>query len=278
MMKFVFLMTLGSATVLAVPASAADTLPAEPNVETVFQRLYNFDFSASQEAGRAYTAKQSQDPLGHASLALSYVFSEMNRLQVFNKDMFKEEKISGDQAKQIGKQAKAAFEAELALTKSTGAEALKKNPKDTNAILALMIATGAERDFAALVEKRLKDSYFAAKASQEYALQLQAIDPNLEDAWFTRGFSEYMVGSVPIVIRWLMKMEQVSGDKKKGLEFMDKSARKGRYLKPFAQMMLASIYQKDKRYAQSRELLEAFAKEYPDNQDVRKELENLKKK
>lgn len=277
MKYFVLLMTLLAPARLVTGCFAADTLTSEPNVEAVFQRLYNFDFSASHAAGRAYTAKQTQDPMGHASLALSYVFSEMNRLQVFNKDMFKEEKISGEQAKQIGKEAKAAFETELALTKSTAAEALKKNPKDTNAILALMIATGAERDFAALVEKRLKDSYFAAKASQEYALQLQAIDPNLEDAWFTRGFSEYMVGSVPFVIRWLMKIDQVSGDKKKGLEFMEKSARKGRYLKPFAQMMLASIYQKDKRYPQSREFLEAFANDYPENRDVRRELENLKK-
>lgn len=262
---------------LASSVLVADTT-AEPSVDVAFRRLYNFDFAASQTAARAYAAKQAQDPMGHATLAVSYLFSEMNRLQVFNKEMFKEEKISGELAKQIGKEAKSDFEAALALTKSSAGEALKKNGKDTNAILALLIATGAERDFAALVEKRLKDSYFAAKASQEYALQLQAIDPSLEDAWFTRGFSEYMVGSVPFVIRWLMKMDQVTGDKKKGLEFMEKCARKGRYLKPFAQMMLASIYQKDKRYQQSQEFLEAFAADYPENPKVRKELEKLKKK
>jgi hypothetical protein len=144
-------------------------------------------------------------------------------------------------------------------------------------LLALLIATGAERDFSALVEKRYKDSYYAAKASQEYALRLQAIDPKIGDAWFTRGFSEYLVGSVPFVIRWLMKIDQVSGDKKKGIELMTKCAQEGRYLKPFAQMMVASIYQKDKKFKECRQLLEAFAADHPENEVVRMELAKLPK-
>ncbi|MCX6610282.1 MAG: hypothetical protein NTW74_05460 [Acidobacteria bacterium] len=237
---------------------------AEVSVERAFNRLYSFQFEESLSTARAYSAKNAGDPMGYASLAATYLFSEMNRLQVFNKDMFKEEKVQGERAKQIGVEAKRSFEDALNRAKSTGAEALKKNDKDTNALLALLIATGAERDFSALVEKRYKDSYYAAKASQEYALRLQAIDPNLQDAWFTRGFSEYLI-------------EQATGDKKKGLELMEKCARDGKYLKPFAQMMLASIYQKDKRLKESRQLLEAFAADHPDNQVVRAELAKMPK-
>jgi hypothetical protein len=250
---------------------------SEISVERAFNRLYSFQFEESLSTARAYSAKNASDPMGYASLSAAYLFSEMNRLQVFSKDMFKEEKVKGERAKQIGAEAKRNFEDALNRAKSTGAEALKKNDKDTNALLALLIATGAERDFSALVEKRYKDSYYAAKASQEYALRLQAIDPSLHDAWFTRGFSEYLIGSVPFVVRWLMKIEQASGDKKKGLELMEKCARDGKYLKPFAQMMLASIYQKDKRLKESRSLLEAFAADHPDNQVVRTELAKMPK-
>lgn len=258
---------------IALNCSAA----TDPSIDLVFNRLYSFQFEESQSTARSYAQKNSADPMGYASLSAAYLFSEMNRLQVFNKDMFKEEKISGEQAKRIGAEAKQGFEDALARTKSTANDALKKNDKDTNALLALVIATGAERDFAALVEKRLKDSYYAAKASQEYALKLQAIDPTIQDAWFTRGFSEYLVGSVPFVIRWLMKIDQVDGDRKKGVELMEKCARGGRYLKPFAQMMLATIYQKDKRMKESRQMLEAFAADHPDNQVVRNELAKMPK-
>jgi hypothetical protein len=257
--------------------AAAANLLAEPTVEDVFQKLYSFDFAGSQSSARSYSEKNSADPMGYASLAASYLFSEMNRLEVFNKDMFKEEKVSGEQAKRIGREAKVAFEDALNKAKNAGEAALQKNPQDTKALLALMIATGAERDFAALVEKRYKDSYYAAKASQEYALRLQKIDGTLQDAWFTRGFSEYLVASVPFVIRWLMKMDQVEGKKERGVEFMAKAAASGNYLKPFAQMMLATIYQKDKKFKECRQMLEAFAAQHPGNLTVKRELEKLPK-
>lgn len=264
--------------VFFVGALAAMSLMAqEPSIERAFNRLYSFQFEESQNVARAFTQKNPNDPLGYAALSASYLFSEMNRLQVFNKDMFKEEKVKGEQAKRIGAEAKRSFEDALNRAKNSGAEALKKNEKDTNALLALLIATGAERDFAALVEKRYKDSYYAAKASQEYALRLQAIDPSLSDAWFTRGFSEYLIASVPFVIRWLMKIDQATGDKKKGVELMEKCAREGKHLKPFAQMMLASIYQKDKRMKECRAMLEAFAADHPDNQVIRQEIARLPK-
>ncbi len=256
---------------------AAPLWATEANVETAFRKLYNFDFAGSQAEARSYSARQPNDPLGHATLAAAYLFSEMNRLQVFSKDMFEEEKVAGEQAKRIGQEAKAGFEEALRKTKTTAEAALGRNGKDTNALLALVIATGAERDFAALVEKRLKDSYYAAKASQEYALRLQQADAKVMDAWFTRGFSEYLVGSVPFFLRWLMKIEEVTGDKKKGVSYMEKCAREGKYLKPFAQMMLATIYQKEKRWKETRQMLELFAAEYPENPTVKKELEKLPK-
>lgn len=249
----------------------------EPTIERAFERLYSFQFEESQRVARAYAASRPTDPMGHATLAASIVFSEMNRLQVFSKDMFKEEKQKGEQAKKIGEEARKQFEDALNRAKYAGAEALKHNDRDTNALLGLLIATGAERDFAALIEKRYKDSYYAAKTSQEYALKLQSIDPSIGDAWFTRGFSEYLVGSVPFVVRWLMKIDQVTGDKKKGIELMEQCAREGRYLKPFAQMMLASIYQKDKRMKECRVMLEAFAAAYPENKVIREELAKMPK-
>lgn len=63
-----------------------------------------------------------------------------------------------------------------------------------------------------MIENRLKGSYYAAKSSQKYALKLQAIDPAIQDAWLTRGFSKRLLASAPFVIRWLMKIDQMDGD------------------------------------------------------------------
>lgn len=249
----------------------------EASVDLAFQQLYNFEFEASIGTAKSYAETKQQDSLGYAALAASYLFSEMNRLEVFNKDMLKEEKMTGEQGKRIGAEAKRNFEDALNRAKNAGEAALRKNPNDANALLGLVIATGAERDFAAIVEKRLKDSYYAAKASQEYALRLQKVDASAEDAWFTRGFSEYLVGSVPFVLRWMMRIEDVTGDKKQGVQYMERCAQGGKYLKPFAQMMLSTIYQKEKRWDDARRMLEAFAKEHPENKTAQRELAKLRR-
>lgn len=38
--------------------------------------------------------------------------------------------------------------------------------------------------------------------------RLQAIDPAIQDFWFTRGFRDYLVGSLPFVIRLPMKIDR----------------------------------------------------------------------
>lgn len=256
----------------ALLLAALSVNAADPNIDRIFNRLYDFHFAESQSLAAAYIETHPDDPMGYASLAASFTFSEMNRLQIFDKDMFTEEKQSGNGAARAGAEAKRAFEDALNRAKNSGSEALKKNSTDTNALLALLIAAGAERDFAALIEKRYKDSFYAAKASQAYALRLQAVDPDMADPWFTRGFSEYLVGSMPAVVRWLMKIEMVDGNKQRGVDYMEKCAQNGRYLKPFAQMMLATVYRKEKRFVDSRRMMQAFSSEHPLNQTVRNEL------
>ena len=258
-------------------AAACAQAAAHPEIDRVFNTLYDFQFVESQVRAQAYIAQHAEDPMGYAALAACWTFSEMNRLQTFSTEIFKDEKVSGAQAKRVGIDARRGFEDALNRAKNAGTEALKKNSKDTNALLALVIATGAERDFAALIEKRYKDSYYAARASQDYALQLQAVAPELADAWFTRGFSEYLVGSVSPVLRWLMKIERVEGSKRLGIEYMAKCAKDGQYLRPFAQMMLATIYKKDKRVQESRRMMQIYANEHPRNEMVRLELSRLPK-
>ena len=250
---------------------------AHPDIDRIFDTLYNFQFDESKVLARAYIEQHAEDPMGYSALAACWTFCEMNRLQTFSNEMFKEEKVSGAQGKRVAIDARRGFEDALNRAKNAGTDALKKNSKDTNALLALVIATGAERDFAALIEKRYKDSYYAARASQEYALQLQAVAPELADAWFTRGFSEFLVGSVSPVLRWLMKIERVEGNKSLGIEYLEKCAQGGQYLRPFAQMMLATIYKKDKRVEDARRMMQNYADEHPRNKMVRLELSKLPK-
>jgi tetratricopeptide (TPR) repeat protein len=233
-------------------------------LEQAMRRIYSQDFPGGQKMAAQLTERERQAPLAPAVLASAYLFSELDRLQLLR---------DGDRPN---------LKPDAALRKSmTGAvqeaiaraeAALQRDAEQVEALTALMIVHGVERDYLALVEKSYRQSWVHARKAQECALKLIARHPEVKDAWFTVGFSDYLISTVPFVFRPFMKMEQADGDRRRAVRNLEKAAEGGRFLRGFAQMILVSAYRKDGRRADSERMLQTLAREYPQNEAIRKEL------
>jgi tetratricopeptide (TPR) repeat protein len=249
---------------------------ASATLDEAFFRLYNCDFAGSQKLARSYTEAAPGDPVGHAARAASFLFSELHRLNLLGKEFMTSDDRIKSKDKILAKEvAQVEFQKSAGEARRLALAALQANPSDVNALLAMTLTAGMERDFAALVEKRLRASLDFAKESQQYARRLIEADPTQYDAYFTFGFSEYLVGSLPFFARWFMKLDGVIGDKAKGLQELETAAERGRFLKPFARMMLAMFYLREKRPEDSRRHLQELARTFPDNPAVRSELSKI---
>jgi predicted Zn-dependent protease len=149
---------------------------------------------------------------------------------------------------------------------------LASRPDDPGSLFALSMATGLETDYAALVERRRFGSFSLSKRNQAYAHKLLALNPPVDDAYMTFGTVEYVVGSLPFYLRWLVRLAQISGSKEKAIEDLELVARRGRYYGPLARMTLAVIYVREKRPDKAQVLLTGLAAEFPENPLFRKEL------
>ncbi len=247
-----------------------------PELDQTFGLLYNYDFDGCIAKADSYMRAYPDDPMGHSARAAAYLFSEMHRLKLLGKEfMTADDKIKSKE-RQIPKEAaRREFHTSADKAREIALAKLAQNPADAHSLLAMTIVAGLERDNAALVEKRLRASLDFAKESQQYAKRLIAADPEAYDAYFTFGFSEYLIGSLPFFARWFMKMDGVQGDKAKGLQELETAADKGRFLKPFARMMLAMFYTREKRPQDTRRHLEALAVSHPGNPAVKAELAKM---
>ena len=253
-------------------------LVAAPTVEETFRRLYDHDFTGSLATADAYVALNSADPMAHAARASACLFSELHRLNLLGKEfMTSDDKIKSAERALPKERARLEFLRSVGEARRLAARVLSSHATDVNALLAMTIVTGLERDYDALIEKRLRASLERAKESQQYALRLNAADPTQYDAYFTFGFSEYLIGSLPFFAKWFMKLEAIEGNKAKGLAHLETAATKGRYLSPFARMMLAMFYMREKRPDDSRRHLRELAREFPGNTAVRAELARLER-
>ena len=265
-----------SALLVCIP-----TLGAEPDtIEQALQRMYDFNFPASQEILSRYIAAHPQDPLPYAFRASGYLFYELDRMSILESDFFLDDNRIAEKKKKLEPDPliRDRFLKAVSDTETRADAALKTDPNDPQALFAMCIAQGVSTDYMAFVEKRQIASLTVAKRSNSYAQRLLKLDPKFYDAYLTAGISEYMLGSLPFFIRWFVHFENVDGSKQRGVERLELVSREGRYFRPFSKILLATIALREKRPRDAQQFLRELARDYPENPLFRKELDKLNSK
>ena len=259
-----------SIVVLCLPAFGA---AGAPSIDAAVEQMYNFDFPASHRILDQCIAAHPQDPLPYAFRAAADLFYEMDRLGILESEfLVNDERIIAKKKLQPDPAVRVQFYKALDDTASRAEAALRANPDDLSALFAMCISQGVATDYMALVEKRQFSSLSPARRSNSYAQRLLKLDPKYYDAYLTTGFSEYIVGSLPFIIRWFVHFDNVSGNKERGVENVRLVAREGHYFKPFAKILLGVAALREKKPQEARDLLLDLAHDYPNNPLFRKEL------
>jgi hypothetical protein len=89
------------------------------------------------------------------------------------------------------------------------------------------------------------------------------------------GFSKYIIGSMAAPVRWILRMGGLPGDKQAGIADLQLTAQHGRYLAPFARILLAIAYVRDKDKLRALELLTALRAQFPANTLFPQEISRL---
>ena len=155
-------------------------------------------------------------------------------------------------------------------------EILKSNPADAHGLLVLTITDGMESDYDALIEKKQLAGLSMMRRAESEATVLLTIDPTANDAYLALGASNYVIGSLPVYKRFFLKIGGVHGDKHRGIEQMRQAAEHGHYLKPFAKILLALGYERERQFDQARVLLSELTAQFPENPLFARELSLIK--
>jgi hypothetical protein len=246
------------------PTAAFTTVP---EIWSAYHLLYAQQFPEARDAFAKWESAHPTDPFGPVSIAACYLFEELYRQGVLTSDFFLDEKrflhgIDGspDPARM------ASFREALDRTRALAKELLKKNPKDPEALFGLTLASGMESDADAILQKKQLDGLKRMKEANEYAKQLLAQRPDTDDAYVALGAANYIIGSLNPGYRMALWFGGIHGDKKLGMDQLQKTADNGRYLKPFAEILLALSARREKQNALAQKLLLNLSQEFPSSQ------------
>lgn len=265
------LILLGS---LAGPVTAG--LHRDPELYQGYKDMYNLAFDEAHECFRQWESSHPGDPMGPASDAAAYLFSEFDRLRILQSEFFLDNnsffhRRTAAPDPEIQKK----FEAALADTKKLADAKLQTSPDDYDALFATILRLGLHADYLALIQRRYLASLDDIKQSRTSAEHLLSICSSCYDAYLAIGVENYLLSLKPAPIRWLLRAGGAQTDKETGIRNLQLTAANGYYLKPYADLLLAVAALRDKNQAKAKRILLSLSAQFPENVLYREELNKL---
>lgn len=244
-------------------AAIAPAFTILPELKEGFDLLYTQKHAEARVKFSDWESRNPTEPFGEVAIAASYLYEEFYRQGVLSSDYFLNEKkfLSGIDAKP-DPVTMSKFQEALTHTRALANERLKSKPKDADALFALTLAAGMEADADMILLKERFDALKQLKLANEYAKQLLQVRPDANDAYVALGSANYIIGSLSVGFRFLLAFDAVHGDKKLGMQQLEKSADSGLYLRPFAKIMLALAARREKRNQLAQKLLLELSEEF----------------
>lgn len=257
----------------AAPMAHAD----EALIDRGYRQMYNLEFDAAHQTFRDWEKTHPDDPMGPVSNAAAFLFAEFDRLHILQSEFFTDDEAFEERRKiSPDPEVKRRFEAALENTRQLVAHRLALSPGDPDAAFAEILCHGLRADYMALIEKRYLASLSEMKTGRVLAEKLLAAHPRMYDALLAVGVENYMLGLKPAPIRWVLRMGGAQTDKEEGVRQLQLTAQHGRYLRPFAQLLLAVASLRDQDRNGARRLLASLSTEFPGNRLYKQELDRLR--
>jgi tetratricopeptide (TPR) repeat protein len=253
------------------------SLDAEENlVSRGFDHFYSLEYDQALALFQQVASRDSNSPDAHNHVAETILFREMLRNGALESEL-----VSGDNpflrrakmnpAPETGR----AFLNEVTAAISLASKRLEKNPNDTGALYALGIAHGLRANYNWLVNKSWRESLSDATAARRQHNRITELEPANVDATLVQGLHDYVVGSLPIVLRMVGFLGGIRGDKEKGLQTVEDVARRGDRNRVDAQILLCALYRRENQPMRAVPLIEDLMRHYPRNYLLPLELSQM---
>lgn len=239
-----------------------------------FELLYNLDFPAAQQQFVVHEQQHPDDPLGPTSEAAGLLFAELNQLGILDSAFFKDASQTRTKPT-VDPSAYQRFDSAVQRAEAIAHNRLSRDSDDRDALFAVTLDAGLRADYTALVLHRGGAALHYSKDATNNARRLLAVCPDCYDAYVATGISRYLIGTTSAPVRWVLRLGGFSGNKELGIADLRMAAERGHYLAPFARIVLAIVYTREKDPASAQKVLAQLHGQFPRNPLFTREMARL---
>ncbi len=230
-----------------------------------FDALYNLDYEGARRRFREMTVAFPDHPAGYELLAASLWLKTLNESRRLQASLYNNEGFYKEKDDKVDAEVQNLFRDLTQKTKDLCQARLKVNPKDTEALYYLGAVEGLKAAWGSMVERSFMSALSNGKDSVDHHRDLLKIDPTYVDAKVTVGMYDYVVGTLPPLVKLGATFIGFRGSKKRGLATLEEVARAGRWTQDDAKTLLIALYKRERRYRDAYNFAAELAAKYPRN-------------
>jgi tetratricopeptide (TPR) repeat protein len=255
-----------------------DPLNLDPMVRDGFQHFYNLDYDGSLQRFETVLKAHPQDPMAMGYVLTVVIFRELYHQDLLDTTYYAHDSfLSSKRNVDVPAATRQRIEDLTDSVDRICDQRIKNNSRDKDAYFARGYAKGLHAAFITLV-----DHSFAGAARQGYAArsdseQALKIDPEYADAKMAVGIQQFAVASLPRLVRLMVGIVGVGGNKEKGLDMLREAAAHGYVTNVSSRTVLSLFLRHDARYQEAIVVQHGLAEEFPHDYLFRLEEANLTK-
>ena len=247
------------------PADKLSFRPVDPSNPSAFEHFYNLDYDRAVQDFDQVLRRHPDDPFAVNHLLTAVMFRELYRMGVLDTGEYANDSFVGAQHRlpdpKTQQQIKDLVQRALRLEE----DRLNAKPNDVDALYARGVTRAQFSTYTALVEHAWFSALRNAVGARHDHERVLELSPATTEAKLIVGTHNYVVGNLPWGVKAAVSMVGLGGNTEKGLKYLQECAAGNGETSIDARILLVLFLRRERRYAESLQLVRGLVESYPRN-------------
>jgi tetratricopeptide (TPR) repeat protein len=269
------LLVLAGASVAADPAPSTALRPPDPLNQTAFEHYYNLDYDAAIQDFERIMQRHPNDPFAVNHLLSAVQVRELYRMGAMNSGEYTNDSFIGRTHRPADPAQRQRIKRLVEQAEKLEEDELARDPNNVDALYARGVTRGQFALYTALIERAWFSALRNAVGARRDHERVLELDPHYTDAKLVVGAHNYVMGSVSFAVKMAVALAGLSGDKDKGLQYLNDAYHANGETGVDAGVVLMVFLRREHRYGEALQIAGAIAPRFPRNYLLPLEEANL---
>ncbi len=269
------LLVLARVCLAADPASSTVFRRADALNQAAFEHYYNLEYDAAIQDFERILARHPNDAFAVNHLLSAIQVRELYRMGAMNSGEYSNDSFIGEAHRPADPAQKERIKRLVAQAEKLEEAELANNPNNVDMLYARGVTRGQFALYTALIERAWFSALRNAVGARHDHERVLELDPNYSDAKLVVGAHNYVMGSLSLAVRMAVALARLSGDKDKGLRYLNDAYRADGETSVDAGVVLMVFLRREHRYDEALQIDRAIAPRFQRNYLLPLEEANL---